>query len=314
MAEIPTNEDDVIEDRKLFFTDGCVTPDGAVVIPAQFDSRPDVDVTRVVMRFDDLWLHHDMLEDMVRSVTFSKPSGVCYLMGRNGIIRRFGGRDPKLLPDRISGTFETETIGDVEKFGELFRIRSIAGVPYICGSSRQVYMRANSQWMHRDDGILELAAPALEDIDGTSADDIYAVGLLGTILHFNGKKWSELDSPTNQHLSNVRCVTPRQVYVCGNHGSLFVGNRSGWRFIGDSDIDANFWGMTRFRDQIYVCDSRDVLRASPDGLERLNIAGDRAITCHRLDANEQEMWSFGPHHLFRFDGSTWAEVLCPENA
>src|SRR5262245_30388166 len=102
-----------IVDSSLFFTDGWVIHRRAVVVPAQYNAYPDADMSRVLFRFEEDWSYYDVDDDMIRSVTFQKKDGTCYLMGRNGVVHSAGrGRRP-FTPDNIHGTFREERITDI---------------------------------------------------------------------------------------------------------------------------------------------------------------------------------------------------------
>jgi hypothetical protein len=300
------------EDRSLFFSDGCVVHRGAVVLPAQYNEAPDLDVSRVMLKFDADWVHYDVNDDMIRSVTYSEADGRCYLMGLNGTIYSFGGARPLSLAN-IRGTFRREVLTDAEEFGELFRVRAVGGHVFACGQSSQIYRYGRRGWEHFDHGVLDLKAATLEDMGGTGPEDLYAVGWGGLILHHDGRAWQRLDSPTNQHLSNVKAVAPGQVYVCGNKGTLLRGYAHQWEFVGDPDFTANFWGMEVFQDKIYLAHVGGLLEFDGKRLTEVDLGVSRKVTYHRLSAGDGVLWSVGLDNLFCFDGSRWEEVICPEN-
>jgi|GEM_PF-1728696 len=61
----------------------------------------------------------------------------------------------------------------------------------------------------------------LEDIWGSKADDIYAVGERGTILHYSGKTWDPVASiPTNQTLNAIWGSGPDDIFVVGDWGVI----------------------------------------------------------------------------------------------
>jgi hypothetical protein len=231
----------------------------------------------------------------------------------NGVIHSVGQYGPAISPDTITGSYRETIISDAPHYGALFRIRFIGEDIYACGQSSQVHILRGKGWQHFDDGILLRGGTTLEDIDGTGPEDIYAVGWKGAICHYDGKRWTKLDSPTNQHLSNVRCVSRDEVYVCGNRGSLFRGNRGHWEFIGDPDFTENFWGMAVFEGQLYLTHNLGLVKHDGSELIPIDVDIARKLTCHRLHGADGVLWSFGEKELLRFDGTSWGEVVCPEN-
>jgi hypothetical protein len=299
-------------DRSLFFTDGHVISRHAVVIPAQLHAFVNDDFSRVMFKFGDDWVCHDM-DVMVRSVTFQASSQKCYLMGWNGIIGSCGMLGSPFSLASLEGTFEETTIPDVEEYGDLNRIRAVGEGVYVCGQSCQVYELQGSRWIHMDKGIIGQNSETLHDIDGTERNNIYAVGLSGSMYHFDGNLWTQLDSPTDQHLLNVRCVSRNEVYVCGYKGNIFRGSMNDWQFIGDPEFDGTCWGMDSFGGKLYLAHSRGLIMYDGNSLNAVDIGAGKDATFHRLHANKQMLYSFGPDDLFAYDGTRWSEIICPEN-
>ncbi len=302
------------QDNSLFFADGHLIDKDTIVIPAQFNAYPDADVSRVILRFAGKWVRNDCRSDMLRSVTYSQVLGKCYLAGPSGIIRSAGTLYQPFTLDNVKGTFDEIKIVDVEKYGELFRIRAIGESVYACGQSSQVYKLVQGQWVHMDDGILHDDAETLEDIDGTAEDDIYAVGLSGTVLHYDGRRWIPLDFPTNLHLSNVRCISKKEVYICGNNGTLFVGNQNQWQFIGETDFTANFWGMDQFNGSLYLSHSAGIMVYEGDTLSEVKVSiAKEKFSFYRIHANDGRLLSVGINDILIFDGEKWEEIIYPDN-
>ena len=56
--------------------------------------------------------------------------------------------------------------------------------------------------------------------DSSYSSDIFAVGLVGTILHYNSSAWSALTSGTTNDLSSVWGSAPDDVFAVGNYGTI----------------------------------------------------------------------------------------------
>jgi len=63
---------------------------------------------------------------------------------------------------------------------------------------------------------------SLAAIHGRSPLDVYAVGLGGTVLHFDGVVWSALDAGTDASLEGVWCADD-SAYVVGADGTILGG-------------------------------------------------------------------------------------------
>jgi hypothetical protein len=60
----------------------------------------------------------------------------------------------------------------------------------------------------------------LRGVWGSSANDIWAVGEGGTIVHFNGGAWSLVASPITEHLSAIWGTSADDVWVVGDKGTI----------------------------------------------------------------------------------------------
>jgi hypothetical protein len=75
------------------------------------------------------------------------------------------------------------------------------------------------------------ADETLYGIWGSAADDIFAVGENGRILHFDGLIWSVQDSPTTQTLRAVWGSAYDDVYAVGDAGTVLHFNGEAWSLV-----------------------------------------------------------------------------------
>ncbi|MGA6924948.1 MAG: outer membrane protein transport protein, partial [Desulfosarcina sp.] len=68
----------------------------------------------------------------------------------------------------------------------------------------------------------------LNEVSGTSGDDVYAVGDMGTILHYDGRAWSPMPVPTAETLDAVWVASPEAVFAGGAQGSLVFFDGQDW--------------------------------------------------------------------------------------
>jgi hypothetical protein len=297
----------------LFFTSGLVVDRKTVVVPAQYNALPDENMTRVMLKFGEDWYHHDVDDDSISSVTLDRDEMSVILLGRHGLVKvGGGGGQPFTLDNLGNNPFRYERVPSAD-YGELLCVRDVTGLVAACGQSRQVYRRAGANWVRMDTGMRKMAAASLEGIDGTGPSNIFAVGDYGTILHYDGSRWIELDSPTNRPLAAVRCAAPDEVYVCGNDGILLKGNRNAWQILASGEFSSHFWDLEVFDGKIWVAHSQGVLRYDGTTVEPVDLQLGKMIGHHKLHAADDILWSFGVDDLCYFDGRTWREVICPEN-
>lgn len=61
---------------------------------------------------------------------------------------------------------------------------------------------------------------SLAGVSGTAIDNAWAVGIFGTILHWDGSSWQSVTSPTSNHLTSVDIVTAGDAWAVGAHGTI----------------------------------------------------------------------------------------------
>lgn len=295
--------------ESVYFNDGCVKVRDYIYIATKLHSLdPDeYEFSRMYFMKAGRWAHHD-LEWNVRSVCYRSDETFCALSLQGDV--HFA----------TASGFTTEKIpeaGTRDGLGAVKQIREIEGMLYVCGDQGQVYRREKDGWVHFDAGLLDRAISAsavdLNSIDGTGPDDLYVVGFHGRIFHRDPKGWRELDSPTNYHLERVRCVSRDEVYVCGNNGSFFRGNKDGFRNFSVQGMEEHFWGLECFQGKVYLASLGGLFVFDGTSVSPLDTKLTVKIGGYRLDARDGVLWSFGVDDLACFDGKSWATLLHPDN-
>lgn len=275
----------------------------------------DVEFTRLYMHkpISNKWGIRELEHELVSIESTRKgDSGSWHLLSKRGThIQLTPGKQPPTEEIVI-----TDAGTGQGKYGYVSQIRLIGEHLYVCGMCRQVYRFEKNQWKHIDKDILapvEDTKTCFESIDGTSENDIYAVGWKGEIYHYNGKKWTKLDSPTNLDLNRVKCVKPDLVYICGDEGLVLQGSKNSWKVFQDSANEDDFWGVEYFDGQVYLA-GIDGLRTF-DGQDFADVKTGlkKKLDGYRLHANDGVLWSFGQDHLAYFDGKKWTYVENDDN-
>lgn len=63
---------------------------------------------------------------------------------------------------------------------------------------------------------------------GSGPSDVWGVGESGTILHFDGKAWSMVRSPTNSALYGIWGSSPSNIFAVGNRGTVIHWDGTTW--------------------------------------------------------------------------------------
>ena len=189
-------------------------------------------------------------------------------------------------------------------------IRPIDGHVYAVGMGRMVYRRSpGGAWARFDEGLrgnrstIEIAG--FLAIDGCSESHIYAVGFKGEMWYFNGKRWSQVDSPTNMKLERVRVVSPDLAVACGAAGIILLGSRDKWQIVPQDITNKTLWGLEYFDGTFYLADNNSLYGFDGSRLVRLDSDPLRDVSTGRLHAADGVLWSVGEKDIVVFDGNTW---------
>ena len=215
-----------------------------------------------------------------------------------------------------SGDLHDERVGSSESTpadrGPMRGIRTIGGSVYAVGMDRQAYRRDQSgKWKCID----KTARPrnrtetvGFEAIDGFDEKEIYAVGWDGEIWHYNGKTWSQKDSPTNVVLVDVCCAGDGNVYAAGRIGALVCGREDTWELVEHDDIKDGIWSLAWYRDQLYLSTMEAIYTLKDGHLHRVDMGEDRPDTCYHLSVADGVMWSIGAKDILEYDGKSWKRI------
>jgi hypothetical protein len=303
----------------VYFNDGCVRCADYIYVSAKWkDLDPDeYEFSTAFRHKSGQWACTDFEGwDVVSVCHFSN---VPYTE-----VDGWGGARLVALSTRGDLSFDTkvlppmrEKIADVEELGAASQVRQIGDRLYVCGMQGQVYRRDPQGWVHIDQGIvgpnMPPDAPDLNGIDGTSERDVYVCGFGGRILHFDGQHWDELISPTNVHLERVHCISPSEVYFCGNRGTFFKLSNGLFTDYSIASED-HFWGMTSFQGKIYLANLKGLFVFDGTSVRAVDTKLKPPIGGYRLDACAEQLWSFGVDDIAWFDGKKWTRLEHPENA
>ncbi len=301
-------------DTALYFTTiAAINEEFAVVGGHLYTEADEPSITRFMLCFGDEWQHLEDLDDVSYAIekkpgTRANARGTLCLLGRAGLYREI-----------VSGREPTDSRIDITDAGYLMDLRFIGSHLYACGGQNQVHRQEKAQWRKTDQGIFKPIGDtldrSLEAIDGFSEEDIYAVGSGGSIWHWDGKRWTGLDSPTNYPFYCVKCASGGDVYVGGSAGLLFRGNReAGWADISDSSVTEDvIEDLTEFQGRIYAT-ATDLLLVTDGGpVQAVNVPIKGKKAFYTIDSTKDIMWIAGDEWVFRFDGSKWEKFSCPEN-
>ncbi|EDW5023021.1 hypothetical protein QNC52_004520 [Salmonella enterica] len=80
---------------------------------------------------------------------------------------------------------------------------------------------------------------------------MYAVGGMGTVYHFDGKKWQQIAFPTNKLLYTVCCGGDGFVYIADFDGAIWKGRDEKWTKIINGAMSMPFLDMGWFDGRLW---------------------------------------------------------------
>ncbi len=103
----------------------------------------------------------------------------------------------------------------------------------IWGSAGDDVWAVGTQVLHWDGGTWKIVddGTTLLDVSGTAPDDIWAVGKRGSIRHWQGSEWQDVDSPgkiPKPTLNGVSAIRKGEAWAVGNDGSLLHFHGGAW--------------------------------------------------------------------------------------
>ena len=189
--------------------------------------------------------------------------------------------------------------------------KTIEGFVFACGMLRQVFHRVGEgSWK-------DISAPfptggeevGFEAIDGFSLKEIYAVGWGGEIWQYDGRKWTNRNSPTNVILTAVCCAPNNKVYVAGQEGILIIGRNATWEAVQwEGDVSVDIWDLCWFQDKLYVATMTNLYTLEGNQLIAVDFGDLVTPSCYSLTQAEGVMWSIGKEDVLSFDGTTWTQI------
>ncbi|AEV99092.1 hypothetical protein A4D02_11055 [Niastella koreensis] len=170
----------------------------------------------------------------IQSMWYS-PSGKIYLASVDGEIHT-----------NASGSWEVLSLGK-------YSFNYITGLPdgsiVCCGSGAGIFSYDDHQWKLLNKGLPDNCD--LITIGGLSLDNLYAFGKRGAVFHYDGDKWTRLESPTSKMLVNMLPVSADEFYCCGWSGTFLIKRKSSWEKK-DAPDEHNFYSMIHFEKKLLI--------------------------------------------------------------
>lgn len=266
----------------------------------------DEDLFRMVHLNGTKWVQKSVEWDAVAVCGRTVPEREVYIFGLEGEVLH---ATPAGYADEQLDPVEKRP----EKVGVMRDARLISGVPYVVGMARQVYKRGKSAWQIISESIMTKKSPksGFNSIDGTGPDDLIAVGMQGEIWRYDGKAWTQVESPTNVSLNRVRCADKKRAYACGQAGMVLQIERGTVKPAAEPIKGQNFYGLAIFKEKVYVATMKALYVLADGALDEVDPRLGDGFTTGYLETDGETLWSVGAHHIAKTtDGKKWSLVKC----
>ncbi len=159
---------------------------------------------------------------------------------------------------------------------------------------------------------LDLSATlGFNDMDAFSESDMYAVGGHGDVWRYDGHQWQQMGFPSNVQLATVTCAGDGNVYISGEGGSLWVGEKSTWKSIykGASSI---LWNdVLWFEDKLWLASDYPFRIWNGSELETVTDKGKPVFINGHLDVYDGVLAIASQNTVMTFDCQTWRTIVTP---
>ncbi|MBF5002929.1 hypothetical protein [Diaphorobacter caeni] len=193
--------------------------------------------------------------------------------------------------DLSLGSSELE-VGDARFIrGRIGKIKEIDGYAYVAAGGRSFGRRlGKGQWesfSHLFAHSLSTDAISEEgfrDFDGWSAEDIYLVGGLGDLWHFDGASARRISLSYDYPLHSVCCGGDGRVYVSGMSGDTWVGRGDQWTRIRSLGLSLPLRDMVWYEDRAWGTNDHGVYWIQNDTLQIAELPPEASVCAGNLSA------------------------------
>jgi len=161
----------------------------------------------------------------------------------------------------------------------------------------------------------------LNGIWGFSASDIYSVGDMGTILHYDGIDWSTMESGTTEDLFDVWGIADHKIYAVGAAGTILEYDGSAWSPMtsGVTTDMHGIWGSSQ-SDIFAVGSLSTILHYNGIAWNDMGYTTTNGAYLYAVHGNASDYAYAARYHnllgieryggVIHFDGSQWHCVYC----
>jgi hypothetical protein len=151
---------------------------------------------------------------------------------------------------------------------------------------------------------------ALHGVWAAASDDIWAVGDVGTVLHFNGRLWTAVPFATRSNLHGIFGTAPDDVWIVGDSGLVLHWDGTDLKSeSADTPNDLNgVWAAPG--GTVWIAGTNSTLgMRSPAGVWRLFQPATLNVSFRAIWAlSPSDVWAVGDKVIERYDGARFVRV------
>ncbi len=148
-----------------------------------------------------------------------------YAAGASGTVLRYDGSSWQPFSTRLPGTYNVLGIWGTSAH-DLYAIGTHTVYVEMHPKPQETVPSWESRLFHYDGSSWQFTSSAIERlapitaVKAISPTDVYAVGARGTLAHFDGSKWTTLDTPARTNLFDVWATRAGGIFAVGSMGTI----------------------------------------------------------------------------------------------
>ena len=237
------------------------------------------------------------------------------MASRNSVGSTYAGNAEHKGMEEIS----PEGWDDYTKSVAIKRLKCIDGWAYAACMFRKVYKRvAVDERVPVMNGFPTLTREQIrkgfygfEDIHGLDESNIYAVGGHGDVWRYDGSIWRQCDFPSNEQLGTVTVAPDGKVYITGEGGSLWVGEKDTWERVGGLGSSVLCKDSVWFDDMLWISSGYQLRVWDGQQLRRPRHNGMDITHAGSLSAHDGLLVAATLHEVHAYDGKDWHCLVKP---
>jgi hypothetical protein len=290
---------DIRQSEDVTFQGVCITGKECAVVPAYIKGTSDIEKRHtVVFAYErGTWSRFDIEESVVSAV--HDMGDRVYMLCRNGDVYVLHGG---VISAQAAAGVEMAALARVEN-------RIVA-----CGVDGRVSFLTGGGWQTLPQPVQVARRGGIHfaHLAGVKLDNLWAVGLRGAILHWNGSAWQNIDSPTNMNFYRCQVVNGGNMLAAGRRGAIIEASENRVSIVNQPNSEhPDIWGLCVFGGKIYVSSMIGLFTSSNQMLNRVDLRSFGNIDTHFLDAGYGQLWSVGNRTIMVLDDSGWRMIPHP---